>query len=872
MNTAFSLKDTLNANNQQLQQQFDQDVDIYQLLKARSQMIDELLQELWQQHQLDDSFNGSLVAVGGYGREEMHPASDVDLLILLAAEPDARAKEKLSDFVTQLWDMGLEIGHSVRTLDECVSEATDDLTVITNLIESRYLCGDKTLFERLQTLISVDKIWSSAEFFEAKIQEQENRYKRYGDTAYRVEPNLKDGPGGLRDLQMIGWIVLREYGIGSLKTLSEAQDNDLLNPEEYKALIEARDFLWKVRFVLHQLTGRKEDRLLFDHQRHLAHSFGYTNDEKNQSIEAFMQRYYRTITKLERLNEILLGLLREHIFANKKNPSKLINKVYRNQDNYLDLVDKDLFKIHPHTLLEVFYLLQIMPELKGLTPQTIRELRRNLPLINDEFRNNSHNKQTFINIISASQRVNFVLRRMNRYGVLAAYIPAFENIVGRMQYDLFHAYTVDEHTLNVVRNIRVLSTEKGEKELPLCAEIFKTIEKPMILCLAGIFHDIAKGRGGSHSELGAIDALEFCQSHELSDEDAQLVSWLVRQHLLVSSTAQRKDINDPDVIKEFAEVVQTAKRLDYLYLLTICDIKGTNPTLLNSWKHSLLKELYHRTHKFLQADPAKVETNEEFNKREIKQKKQAVLALLDEKGIDKNSCEAFWMRFDDDYFLQNSIERLLWHLVEIVSDKSAAESIIKFGESQDKDSSVLLIYSLDKPELFVKITSAIENQRLDTVAASINSSNDGYDICTFYVLNAEGKALQNYDDKQLLIDAVQRNLQQQQPSYSFEHHLVPRQLKHFNTKTEVKFGLDNSLDNKHQQSVIAISTADVAGLLTRIGEVFKQQSLSIHNARITTLGEIAEDIFHVTSYSGKAITDKAKQAEIEMALKQKLEA
>ena len=871
MNSVQTLKNVLSSNNEQLQQQFTQDVDIYQLLKARSQTIDELLHDMWQQHQLDNSTQASLVAVGGYGRQEMHPASDVDLLILLANDPDTEAEQNLSDFVTRLWDLGLEIGHSVRTLEECVTEAANDLTVITNLIESRYLCGDKALFEQLQTRIEPGKIWSSAEFFKAKIDEQQKRYLRYGDTAYRVEPNLKDGPGGLRDLQMIGWIALREYGIGSLKTLSEAQDNDLLNPEEYQALISSRDFLWKVRFVLHQLTGRKEDRLLFDYQRHLAHSFGYTNDENNQSIEAFMQLYYRTITKLERLNEILLGLLREHILQTTTIPPVLINKFYLTQGNYLDLAQKDIFKTHPHTILEVFNILQQIPKLKGLTPKTIRELRRNLHLIDDDFRSNPHNKQLFISIISESKRVNFVLRRMNRYGVLAAYIPAFANIVGRMQYDLFHAYTVDDHTLKVVRNIRVLNTKKGAKELPFCSEIFKTIEKPMLLCLAGVFHDIAKGRGGSHSELGAIDALEFCLAHDLSKEDAELVSWLVEQHLLVSSTAQRKDINDPDVINEFAEIVKTTERLDYLYLLTICDIKGTNPTLLNSWKHSLLKELYQSTRKFLQSDTSKVESKETIIEREIQQKKQTVLALLDEKGIDRKRCEAFWSRFNDDYFLQYSKERLMWHLEVIgkvgLKNDSGSECIVRIGESQDKGSTVLLIYTRDQSELFVKITSAIEQQRLDTVAASINSSNDGFDIFTFYLLNSEGYALQNNKDKQRLIDTIESNLQQHQLSYDFQHHRMPRQLKHFNTETRVKF----DLDKMHHQTVITISTADSPGLLTRIGEVFHQQNLNIHNARITTLGEIAEDIFHVTSHSGKVITDLEKQDDIESALKQKLQ-
>jgi len=877
MNAKLNLKDTLQNNNDDLHQQFVDGVDIVEILKSRSQLIDGLLQQMWQKHQLDDLEHLALIAVGGYGREEMHPASDVDLLVLLAHEPDTEAEEKLSDFVTELWDLGLEIGHSVRTLNECISEATADLTVVTNLIEARYICGEMLLFKRLEHEVSTDKIWNSPDFFLAKLKEQDNRYTRFGDTAYRVEPNLKDGPGGLRDLQMIGWIVLREYGIGSLRTLSKAEDNDLLNAEEYQSLIEARDFLWKVRFVLHRLTGRKEDRLLFDHQRHLAHSFGYTDDEKNHSIESFMQRYYKTITKLERLNEMFLGLLREHILEDTKPPSKAIDAFFNNEDNYLDLHQVDRFTTHPHTFLTLFHLLQLHPELKGLTPRTIRELRRNLPLIDDAFRENIENKSLFIKIISQSERVNFVLRRMNRYGVLAAYIPAFANIVGRMQYDLFHAFTVDDHTLNVVRNIRRLSTAQGETEDPFCSELFNKMDKPMILVLAGIFHDIAKGRGGSHSELGAIDALEFCRSHKLEEKDAQTVSWLVEQHLLLSGVAQRKDINDPEVIEELTHIVDTQERLDYLYVLTISDIKGTNPTLLTSWKHSLLKELHQQTTRFL-FNKASNDSNEDFIKEQKEEKKCWVLSQLNSlqdsqqsslQNKDQTSiidCVSYWERFDDDYFQQFSKERLHWHIREI-SHQQHSGNIIRISDSHKKDSSVLLIYVQDQPELFVKVTSAIEQHRLDIVGASITSTKDGYDLHTFYLLDREGKMLEHAEDKQQLLESVEMNINQAQQSYNFSHHRMPRQLKHFDTETTVSFALNEKL----QQTIITIKTADSAGLLTRIGEVFSQQGLTIHNARITTLGEIAEDIFQVTSSSGKMIIDTDKYREIEVSLKQKLE-
>ncbi len=871
-----SIKKTLKRHNDELQQKFESGAEISILLKERSHKIDKILQDLWQQAGLDNNSQVSLIAVGGYGREEMHPASDVDLLILLNCEPEDRLQTSLSDYVTNLWDLGLEIGHSVRTLEECVDEASKDLTIITNLIESRFLCGNKVLFECLQESITPDKIWSSTEFFKAKVEEQKRRYKRYGDTAYRVEPNLKDGPGGLRDLQTIVWIAIREFGVHSLRKLSEAENNDLLNPREYHDLIAARDFLWKVRFVLHQKTGRKEDRLLFDYQRHLAHSFGYTNDENNQSIESFMQCYYRTIMQLERLNEILLGLLREHILKSRQHPPERINDYYNNIGGYLKIARDDLFETRPRTLLEVFHVIQTTPELKGLTPNTIRQLRRNLHLLDDDFRADPQNKRLFIRIMSEEKGITFVLRRMNRYGVLAAYIPAFENIVGRMQYDLFHAYTVDDHILNVVRNIRRLSTRKGAQELPFCSKIFNTLHKPMILYLAGLFHDIAKGRGGSHSEKGAIDALQFCQSHELNSYDAKTVSWLVEQHLTLSAIAQRKDLADPEVIKQVANIVVSQERLDYLYLLTICDIRGTNPTLLNSWKHSLLRELYQSTRKYLQYGHLNNENTRNF----IENKKSAVSHQLTKSHQQDNShqqvnshqaekCEEkqlntdFWSRFNDDYILQHSVESLSWHISQIHCQSKSGNNqiIIDIRENDRKDSTVLFVYAKDQPDLMVKITSAIEQQNLTIVHARIFSSNDGYALDTFNLLTTEGELLSNPADKQQLLVAIEKNLQTEDFSYDFKHRRMPRQLKHFETQTQVEFDEDKT----RQQTLIMIRTTDQPGLLTRIAQVFYAQGINIHGAKISTLGEIAEDIFYVTGANG-FIKDQNRQNQIREAL------
>jgi len=464
--------------------------------------------------------------------------------------------------------------------------------------------------------------------------------------------------------------------------------------------------------------------------------------------------------------------------------------------------------------------------------------------------------------MSHSQGINFALRRMNRYGILAAYIPAFANIVGRMQYDLFHAYTVDEHTLNVVRNMRRLSTDRGAEELPFCAELFKTLKQPLVLYLSGLFHDIAKGRGGSHSELGAVDALEFCLSHGLSKNTSETVSDLVHQHLILSSTAQRKDISDPDVIKEVADLVKTLEHLKLLYLLTICDIRGTNPTLLNNWKHSLLKDLYRSTKRYLQGHTNNTESNIELANR----KKISVLSKLEKEGLSKKDCELFWSRFNNAYILQYSISDLVWHTSKILK-KNKSGLITDIRENEKKDSSALLIYIKGTSHLFIKITAAIEQHHLNVVAARITSSNDGYDLYTFFVLNSAGEPLRESHDQEKLLETVSKNLSQEELSFNFDHHHIARQLKHFDVPTNVRF----SQDEVNQRTIITIRTVDMPGLLTKIALTFKQQCLEIHDAKIATLGEIAEDIFHLTTSSGKIIADRKKQEEIRLALIEKLD-
>jgi [protein-PII] uridylyltransferase len=857
------LKKTLTDNNQQLQQDFNKGTDIKLLLNQRSDLIDTLLIQLWEHH-LSQNELASLVAVGGYGRREMHPASDIDLLILLNTEPDTQEQELLSTFIASLWDLGLEIGHSVRTLNECIEEAQKDLTVITNLIESRFLMGNAPLFQQLQQQIQITELWSSSGFFTAKLVEQKKRYKHYGDSSYRVEPNLKEGPGGLRDIQMIEWIIQRKYGTSELKILTK---KNIINQKELALLIKSRNFLWEVRFVLHQLAGRKEDRLLFNYQRPLAKQFGHPEGEDNQCIESFMQRYYRTITILERITEVILGILRETVFSKLSSPATPINEFYLNRNGYLSIIDDSLFQKHPHTLLEVFHMLQITPHIIGMSPDTIRAIRINLDLINYDFRHNMIHKQLFMKIMSESHRINFVLHRMNRYGVLAAYLPAFANIVGRMQYDLFHAYTVDEHTLKVVRNVRRLNTKKGAKELPLCSHIFHTLDKPQILYLAALFHDIAKGRGGSHARKGAVDALQFCLSHGMNSYAANTVSWLVEKHLLMSSIAQRQDISDPDVIKKFADTVSLSSRLDYLYLLTVCDIQGTNPTLLNNWKHTLLKDLYRNTHHHLLNQGSITTKTEEI----IKEKKQSILQQAISLDIDKKAQQKFWKRLNDDYILHTPIYMLLWHIGLLAN--STQKTIVSIQQDSNNYSSTLLfIYAKNCDDFFVRITSAIEKLRLDIVAARIHFTNDNkYPLVTLHLLNAAGKPILDRNDTFLIQEAVEKSLSEKQLGRQLksntQHYRLPRQLKYFDTPTRVNF----SQNEARQQTVITLKTADSPGLLTHISQVFYEQDIHLHSARIATLGEEVEDIFHITLNNGMLLDNIKRQEKLEQALQKRLQ-
>jgi len=850
-----TVRQHLNDCRQQLDLQFHQGAPVKELVRLYSQFVDHLLQQIWA-HFIDNPDEDiALIAVGGYGRGELHPGSDIDLLILLGDDNHESFRAALEQLLVFLWDIGLDIGHSVRSIAECCNEARQDITIATNLMESRLLAGPEQLFQEMNTKTGPEQIWPSVEFFAAKWQEQQQRYKKYNDTAYNLEPNVKEGPGGLRDIQMVGWVAKRHFGANRL---SELVKHGFLTPQEYDDLHSGQDFLWRVRFALHSLAGRREDRLLFDYQKTLATQLGYQDDgNKRMAVEQFMKDYYRTITELSRLNEMLLQLFQEAIlYSDRPTVCIPINKRFHSCNNFIEASNDNVFKRYPFALLEIFLLLEQHPELKGVRAATIRLIRDNRDLIDDDFRNDLRCRSLFMEIMREPQGITHELRRMNRYGILAAYLPVFANIVGQMQYDLFHVYTVDDHTLMVLRNLRRFTVTGFAHEFPFCSELIQRIPKPELLYLSALFHDIAKGRGGNHSELGAIDAAEFCQHHGLSQYDTDLITWLILNHLILSDTAQRKDISDPDVINSFAKKINNPVRLDYLYLLTVADIRGTSPDLWNNWKDSLLRELYDATRRVLRSGPDQA-SRESY----ISETQAEARALLSDTASEED-IQKLWQTLDDDYFLRHHADEIAWQTQAINNTSNAQLPLVLVRDETQRGGTEIFIYTHDREYLFAICTQVIEQSGLTIVDARITTSQNGFALDTFIVLDATNEAI--HDPRQIheIESLLQQQLEQTElPDLQINRRPL-RKLKHFHLPTEVDFDHD---DDK-QHTIMHLSAADQPGLLARIARTLARKQIRVHNAKIATYGARVEDSFIITNKHNQPLTDTALLQDLKQAL------
>lgn len=849
----------LKAGRAALRRAHDQGAGGAAIVHAHAWLVDQLLVRAWDWHRarLAPGERLALAAVGGYGRGELAAASDVDILLLTPRRQPRRLAEFAHTLLQFLWDMGLEVGHSLRNPRDCAVEAKRDITVATNLMEARLLAGDRALFEDMRARTAPGKLWPPRAFFRAKWEEQIARHHRFHDTAYNLEPHVKEGPGGLRDIQMIGWVAERHFGTSALHELVR---HGFLTEAEYRALIRGRNFLWRVRNGLHFLTGRREDRLLFDHQRALAAAFGYRDRRGRLAVEQFMKRYYRTIKELRLLNELLLQHFQEELLARGRPRRRDLNRRFRAHGDFLELRNPRTFEYQPFAMLELFLLLAQHPELQGVRASTLRLLEANLHRINANFRRDIACRSLFMEILRQPRGVTHALRRMNAYRVLGAYIPAFGRIVGQMQHDLFHVYTVDEHCLFVLRNIRRLMVPEFRHEFPFESAIIQDLVKPERLYLAALFHDIAKGRGGDHSELGEREALAFCRRHDLSEYDSRFVAWLVRHHLLMSWTAQREDIDDPEVVMRFARRVGDQERLDNLYLLTVADIRGTSPKVWNAWKGRLLAQLYSAARRIFQhgfSDPLQREDR-------IRAVQEEALAQLD--APQRWPARRLWEALDPDYFIRHDAEAVAWHTTRLLHAGLADLPVVAVRQHPEHQGIEILVAAPDRDDLFATLTGGIDRLGLNIVDARLHTSRQGLALDTFVVLDEAG-VLGGGRDATARVEAVVREqLLHPQAGRDPRTSALPRALKQFPLPTRVQFAATPD----GRGSIMEVSTQDRPGLLYQIALALSACRIQVRSAKISTYGERAEDIFFLHRPHGPGPLDDAQQdclrAEIERRL------
>ena len=850
----------LEEGDRELARRFRAEEPIEALVHERALLVDALLVRAWATHAGGAGEALALVAVGGYGRGELLPCSDIDVMVLLPQGEHPGWASALEAFLSFLWDIGLEIGHSVRTIDDCQREALADISVATTLIEARLLAGPEALFTAMRRALAPDRLWSSRDFFDAKVREQAERHHRYHDTAYNLEPNVKQSPGGLRDLQTIGWVAKRHFGAD---TLQELTGHGFLTALELAQLQAAQSWLWRIRFALHLVTGRREDRLLFDHQIRLAGMFGYEDSSYTLAVEQFMQRYYRTAMFVSWLNELLLQHFREEILADRDAPVVPLSQHFQERDEYLEVTGDDVFYRYPSALLELFLVLQQNPRLRGVRANTIRLITQNLWLIDEEFRQNPRNHRLLLEIVKAPAGVTHELRRMNLYGVLGRYIPAFGRIVGRMQYDLFHAYTVDAHTLFVVSNLRRLALERYDQEFPKLAQIFRALPKPELAYLAALFHDLAKGRGGDHSELGAVDAEAFCLEQGLSRYDARLVAWLVRHHLLLSVTSQKQDISDPRVINAFAHEVGDQVRLDYLYVLTVADVRGTNPKLWNSWKSSLFDDFYERVKQALRRGLESPIDREQL----IAETQAEARNMLMAAGVGAAAVSRAWSALTDTYFLRHSAPEIAWHTGRLAArDPGDTGPLIAVAEHPGRGgATMVLVHTRGRRHSFARATAALDQLGLSIQDARITPTTDGASLDSYLVLEDSGVPIRDRERMAGIEQLLTRALTIENAATPSVARRMPRQARMFTTPTQVTF----SDDPQNGRTILEVVAGDRPGLLSEIGKVLWDQRVELHGAKIMTIGERAEDVFYVTDESARPL-EEARRAALADALQRAL--
>lgn len=822
--------------------------DASEYLRGRTRIVDETLISVW------DTFimpqNMVLVAIGGYGRGELYPASDIDLLILLDIPPDDEHSELLKDFIALLWDIGLKVSHSVRTTAQCLDEAPGDLNLQTALTEARLLAGNSPLFSGF--INAFTRSINLQSFFHAKRIEQEDRHRRFHDTPNSLEPNCKEGPGGLRDLQTILWIA-QAAGYG--KRWKDLYRRGMITQHEQRSLEKSEGFLQHLRILLHLRTRRQEDRLLFDYQGVIAAQLDFKDTPGRRASEQLMQKYYRTANAVLQGNVILLQNMAVAIFPLPKQTPQIINERFQSVHQLLDIGNENLFEEKPEAIFELFLVLQRHSSLKGISARTMRALWHARELVDKNFRDNPENKKNFIEIFKQPRGVLHALRRMNQFDILGRYLPLFGQIVGQMQHDLFHAYTVDQHILLVLRNLRRFSEDEFAHEYPFCSRLISNLDRPWRLYIAALFHDIAKGRGGNHSERGAIDTQKFCDSHSLLPDETQLIVWLVKNHLLMSSVAQKQDISDPDVLTAFAAEIPDEEHLVMLYLLTVADIRATGPTLWNTWKGQLLETLFKQTLRILQ-DGGKPPARQGITRERLND----ALKILAQKEIPIQAHQRLWEELDTVYFLRHTAEEIAWHVCALYGDTEQYETPVvkaRFAPPTGENIQVM-VYTHDQPELFIKLVGYLSAAGYNILDAKIHTTEQGYALDSFILQDAHC-----HEHEENVLIAIEKGLvaalTKKQTQHSPPNARLSRELRHFPMLPEVSI----TPDDKGTHYILSVSAADRPGLLYTVATTLTAFDTNLHTAQIATLGQRVEDTFLIT---GEDLAHSAVRMKLETTL------
>lgn len=830
---------------------FNEGYSIAALLDYRTHYVDEMMRSLYEHFELNNLPKLAMIAVGGYGRGELFLKSDIDLLIVSQDKLSEEAQEQISSFISYLWDLKLDIGSSVRTIDECLEKVNADLTICTNLLENRFLCGDYKVYEFLLNTISKDSTWNTKRFFHAKVAEELERHHAYKDTSYALEPDLKQNPGGIRDIHVMQWIANFHF---QAKTPEDMLNLGFLSQEEYEELIESRDVLYQVRYALHVCTRREDNRLSLDCQPSVAQLLGYVGNS-NEQVETMMRDLYRTLRRIRELNSMALQLEVLRITGHLgDDETQFINNDFIRRGPLIDVTSRDVFENDKSKMLEIFYLMAKHPEVVGLHVNALRLLRRTRRSLTNYLVEIPECRTIFKSILDDPKAASTAFPLMHEHRVLSAYMPSWEKIEGLSQFDMFHLYTVDEHTIRVIKNFESLSHSK-DQSFTLFKHVYSQLSNPEILVVAGLLHDIAKGQGGHHAQLGAGEALYFCQLHRYTLYQTRLVSWLVYNHLMMSSTAQRRDINDPQVVNEFSKKVQDEEHLNLLYCLSVADICATNDREWNSWKDIVFKQLYFSTRQALRHGlemPHDIKLHANENQE---------LAIKYMRDLNEQDIRTYWSYFKPEYFIYYTPQEIAWHTRNILTFRVEDHPLILFAQHKNTATEMLIFFREHNPKFnFAYLAYIMAQKRLSIQSAQFIRNKLNQSICTLKFQSQMGGCIDNerlHSIRMAIIKGIN-----EEPSLERIAKLRDNSKKQI---FKIPTGVNYLEDHTNEATNLEISALDQPGLLAKIGIIFDKFNLLVRSSRITTTGERADDFFSVTDRQGRPLSERTKD-KLEQAL------